>query len=157
MVSAPRDGKGGVFQYDFGKTIQDRNFQTTGFLNLPPAVLRTAISGLKAQYESEGHQLEAAIDSVPEKKARIRKKYKRPDLSNDRLYQSESTHPLNDVTSCAIICGDNPSNLILRLERSEDENNPEIHYGLVASANQLIKDALIRDRLATERTFCVSK
>jgi nucleoside phosphorylase len=23
VVSAPRDGKGGVFQYDFGKTIQD--------------------------------------------------------------------------------------------------------------------------------------
>ena len=27
VVSAPRDGKGGVFQYDFGKTIQDQSFQ----------------------------------------------------------------------------------------------------------------------------------
>jgi hypothetical protein len=26
VVSAPRNGKGGVFQYDFGKTIQDQSF-----------------------------------------------------------------------------------------------------------------------------------
>ncbi|KAH8593137.1 nucleoside phosphorylase domain-containing protein [Bisporella sp. PMI_857] len=151
VVSASRDGKVGVFQYDFGKTIQDQSFQTTGSLNQPPAVLRTAMSGLKAQYESDGHQLEAAINSVLEKKARLRKKYKRPDPSNDRLYQSEITHPPNDVASCAITCGDNPSNLILRPERSKDKDNPEIHYGLVASANQLMKDALVRDRLAAEK------
>ena len=150
VVSAPRDGKGGVFQYDFGKTIQDQSFRTTGFLNLPPTVLRTAMSGLKARYESEGHQLEAAINSVLEKKARLQKKYKRPDPSNDRLYQSEIIHPPNDEKSCAAICGDDLSKLILRPDRSEDEDNPKIHYGLIASANQLMKDALMRDRLAAE-------
>jgi nucleoside phosphorylase len=41
--------------------------------------------------------------------------------------------------------------MILRPERTEDEDNPVIHYGLIASANQLIKDALVRDRLATEK------
>jgi hypothetical protein len=64
VVGAPRDGNGGIFQYDFGKTIQDQSFRTTGFLNQPPAVLRTAMNGLKAQYESEGHQLEAAINNI---------------------------------------------------------------------------------------------
>jgi hypothetical protein len=33
VVSAPRDGNGGVFQYDFGSTIQGQSFRTTGFLN----------------------------------------------------------------------------------------------------------------------------
>lgn len=28
VVRAPRQGKGGVFQYDFGKTIQDQSFRT---------------------------------------------------------------------------------------------------------------------------------
>jgi hypothetical protein len=37
VVSAPRDGKGGVFQYDLGKIIQDQSFRPTGFLNQPPA------------------------------------------------------------------------------------------------------------------------
>jgi nucleoside phosphorylase len=151
VVSAPRNGRGGVFQYDFGKTIQDQSFQTTGFLNQPPAILRAAMNGLMAQYESEGHQLETAIDNILEKKPRLQKKYKRPDPSNDRLYRSETTHPANDTTSCAIVCGNDPSKLVLRPERSEDEDDPEIHYGLIASANRLMKDAIVRDRLAAEK------
>lgn len=54
VVSAPGNGKGGVFQYDFGKTIQGQGFQETGFLNQPPMVLLTAMNGLMAEYESEG-------------------------------------------------------------------------------------------------------
>ena len=150
VVSAPRDGKGGVFQYDFGKTIQDQSFQPTGFLNQPPMVLRTAVSGLKAYYESEGHRLEDAISSALEKKPRLRTKYKRPGPITDSLYQATVIHPPNGDSSCAV-CGDDPSNLILRPERTEDEDNPAIHYGLIASANQLMKDASIRDELAAER------
>ena len=71
VVSAPRDGSGGVFQYDFGKTIQNQSFGTTGFLNQPPMVLRTAVNGLKAQYENEGHRIEEAINSILEKKPRL--------------------------------------------------------------------------------------
>ncbi|OCK95650.1 purine and uridine phosphorylase [Cenococcum geophilum 1.58] len=151
VVSAPRDGKGGVSQYDFGKTIQGQDFRETGFLNQPPRVLRTAMNGLKAQYESEGHQLEEAINSILEKKPKLRKKYKRPDPSSDRLYQSAVTHPPNDEASCAAVCGDNPLSLISRPERAEDEDNPAIHYGLIASANQLMKDALLRDKIAKEK------
>ncbi|KAH8701007.1 nucleoside phosphorylase domain-containing protein, partial [Talaromyces proteolyticus] len=150
VVSAPRDGKGGVFQYDFGKTIQDQSFRPTGFLNQPPMVLRTAVSGLKTQYESEGHQLEEAINRILEKKPRLKKKYKRPDLSSDRLYQSVVIHPLNDDTNCGVVCGDDPSNLILRPERIAYEDNPAVHYGLIASGNQLMKDALLRDKFAVE-------
>ncbi|KAJ0331406.1 hypothetical protein COL922a_012002 [Colletotrichum nupharicola] len=36
-------------------------------------------------------------------------------------------------------------------ERDDDEDNPAIHYGLIASANQLMKDALRRDELAMKR------
>jgi nucleoside phosphorylase len=151
VVSAPRDGKGGVFQYDFGKTIQDQSFRPTGFLNQPPMVLRTAVAGLKAQYESEGHQLEEAVKIILEKKPRLRKKYQRPDPNSDRLYQAGVTHPLDDEASCAAVCDDDSSNMILRPVRSEDEDNPAIHYGLIASANQLMKDALVRDRLAAEK------
>jgi nucleoside phosphorylase len=150
VVSAPRDGNGGVFQYDFGKTIQDRSFRTTGFLNQPPTVLRTAVNGLKAQYESDGHQLEETISSILEKKVRLWKKYKRPGRSSDRLYQSGVVHPPSDESACATACGDEPLNLILRPERTEEEDNPAIHYGLIASANQLMKDALVRDKLASE-------
>ena len=96
VVSAPRNGKGGVFQYDFGKTIQDKSFQATGFLDQPPAILRAAVNGLKAQYECNGHQLEAAINSVLQEKPRLRKKYRRPSSESDRLYKSTVKHPLGN-------------------------------------------------------------
>jgi nucleoside phosphorylase len=153
VVSASGDGKGGVLQYDFGKTIQGRDFQDTGFLNQPPTVLRAAVNGLMAQYESEGHQLEEAVSSILERKPRLRKKYKRPEPSTDRLYQARITHPLNDNSSCATVCGDDLSKLVPRLERTEDEDNPVIHYGLIASANQLMKDASVRDKLIAEKNI----
>lgn len=132
VVSTPRDGKGGVFQYDFGKTIQDQSFRPTGFLNRPPTILRAAVNGLKAQYESEGHQLEEAINSILKKKPRLQRKYKRADPSSDRLYQTGVTHPLNDEASCAAVCGNDPLNLIFRRERTENKDNLTVHYGLIA-------------------------
>ncbi|KAF2196060.1 purine and uridine phosphorylase, partial [Delitschia confertaspora ATCC 74209] len=150
VVSAPRDGKGGVLQYDFGKTIQDQSFQQTGFLNQPPTALRAAVGGLRAKYEIDGHQLNKAIHCILEKKPRLRKKYGKPSPESDRLYLPTITHPVLYEANCAEVCSDSLSHLILRNERAEDEDNPAIHYGLVASANQLMKDAMIRDKLANE-------
>ncbi|KAJ6092624.1 ankyrin [Penicillium sp. IBT 16267x] len=150
VVSAPRDGKGGVFQYDFGKTIQSQAFQPTEVLNQPPTALRTVVSGLRSDYESEGHQLEGAVISALEKKPRLRKKYERPDPSSDRIYRSNFPHPTGNDGSCAVICGDDPAHLVLRPERTDDEDRVAIHYGLIASANHLMKDAMIRDKLAAE-------
>lgn len=49
-------------------------------------------------------------------------------------------------------CGSSGSSVIARSVRGDDEHDPAIHYGLIASANQLIKDALLRDKLAKEKT-----
>ncbi|KAJ6436187.1 gag protein [Purpureocillium lavendulum] len=113
VVGTSRDGRGALFQYDFGKAVQGQDFQETALLNQPPAVLRTAVSGLKAQYEAEGHRLGEFIDEVLEMKPRLRKKYKRPD--------------------------------------PKDDDNPAIHYGPIASANTLMKDAIARDTYAATR------
>ncbi|KAH8652933.1 hypothetical protein BGZ61DRAFT_374430, partial [Ilyonectria robusta] len=149
VISAPRDGEGGVFQYDFGKTIQDQAFQHTGFLNQPPTTLRTALTGIQAKYERKGHQLEEAINDVLEKSPRLQRQgYKRPPPETDRLFKAEVTC---DSRGCAAFCANDPSNLVPRRERTKHDDNPAIHYGLIASANQLMKDALVRDRLATEK------
>ena len=124
---------------------------TNRFLEPATNSSRTAVCGLKAQYESDGHQLEEAINKILEKKSRLRNKYKRPDSGSDRLYQSRVIHPLDNEAKCAAVCSNDPSNLILRPERDEDQDNPAIHYGLIASANQLMKDALVRDTLAAEK------
>ncbi|KAF4633612.1 hypothetical protein G7Y89_g4500 [Cudoniella acicularis] len=151
VVSEPRDGMGGVFQYDFGKTIQGQNFYTTGFLNQPPTVLRTAVNGIKAQYKRKGHKLEEAINKVLDDNPRLRQECKRPGSGSDRLYQSGVVHPPNYDSACVEHCGIDPLHLVLRSERTKEEDNPAIHYGVIASANQLMKSALVRDALVAAK------
>ncbi|KAL7802862.1 ankyrin repeat-containing domain protein [Trichoderma afarasin] len=148
VVSAPKNGNGGLLQYDFGKNIQDQEFLATGVLNQPPVALRTALAGLQAQYERKGHQIEQAVNIVLEKNKRLRCQYKKPDQSNDRLYQTEIIHS-NAEQDCILAC--EQSGLVIRPERDEDEDKPVIHYGLIASANQLMKNAFLRDKLAAEK------
>ncbi|KAJ4078218.1 hypothetical protein NW760_015285 [Fusarium oxysporum] len=147
IVSTRGSGKGGVFQYDYGKAIQEHAFVTTGSLNQPPQLLLTALSGLEAEYELEGHQLNAHVDRALEQWPRLRQKYSRPPADSDRLYRSDIVHP-DSSDGCADVCSNDPACLVDRKERGEQEDDPAIHYGLVASANQLMKDALARDKLA---------
>ncbi|RKK27323.1 hypothetical protein BFJ67_g16193 [Fusarium oxysporum f. sp. cepae] len=147
IVSARGSGKGGVFQYDYGKAIQEHAFVTTGSLNQPPQLLLTALSGLEAEYELEGHQLNAHVDRALEQWPRLRQKYSRPPSDSDRLYRPDIVHP-DSSDGCADVCSNDPACLVDRKERGEQEDNPAIHYGLIASANQLMKDALARDKLA---------
>ncbi|KAJ5930977.1 hypothetical protein N7466_006470 [Penicillium verhagenii] len=127
--------------------MQGQGLQITRFLNQPPTILRTAITGIQAQYERKGHQIKNTIQDIIENNPRLRRKYQRPAPSTDRLFQPEVIHTYEDCTMCA----DGPSNLILRVQRASDEDDPAIHYGLIASGNMLVKDALIRDRLAAEK------
>ncbi|KAH7115551.1 hypothetical protein EDB81DRAFT_919247, partial [Dactylonectria macrodidyma] len=77
-----------------------------------------------------------------------RQGYERPQSGTDRLFKAEVPH---NSRGCAAFCANEPSNLVPRHERTEHEDNPAIHYGLIASANQLMKDAFVRDRLVTEK------
>jgi len=113
--------------------------------------VRTAVSGLKSKYEDEGYRIEESIKAVLEKRPRLKKSYSRPTPEGDRLYKANVVHPHNQEGSCQELCGTQPPDMMGRHERSEDEDNPAIHYGVIASANQLMKDALVRDTLATEK------
>ncbi|KAL3441722.1 hypothetical protein BJX65DRAFT_299543 [Aspergillus insuetus] len=147
VVSAPRDGKGGVFQYDFGKTMQGRSFQHTRFLNQPPTALRTALTGLQARYKRKGHCIESTIHNILNHNPGLRHEYGRPPGNADTLFRPEVIH---NTEGCAEFCASNPSNIVQRRARTMNEPNPAIHYGLIASANQVMKDALVRDQLAVE-------
>ncbi|KAL7957091.1 nucleoside phosphorylase domain-containing protein [Trichoderma compactum] len=58
-------------------------------------------------------------------------------------------------TDCVAICGYDPLNLIERFGREEEgDDDPAIHYGLIASANTLMRDASVRDKMAKEGVLC---
>ncbi|KAJ5936390.1 hypothetical protein N7454_005025 [Penicillium verhagenii] len=146
VVSDSHGDVNGVLQYDFGKSIQDQSFQHIKFLDRPPIALRNALIGIMSQYARRGNLLEEAINQVLTKYPRLQKRYKKPESITDRLFRPEVLH---NPGGCAL-CADDLLNLVPRSERAEDDDNPAIHYGLIASGNNLIKDALIRDRLAAE-------
>jgi nucleoside phosphorylase len=107
------------------------------------------MTGIQAKYEIHGHRLEEAINNILNTKAKkLRRKYGRPEPITDRLFQPEVIH---DSTCGATLCAYGSSNLVPRRDRTEHDDNPAIHYGLIASANQLMKDASIRDCLAAEK------
>ncbi|ENH71250.1 Putative ankyrin repeat protein L25 [Fusarium oxysporum f. sp. cubense race 1] len=148
VVGSVGPSSGGVIQYDYGRAIQGEEFAVTGHLNQPPMAFLTAMSALHARYEMEGHSIDSNIDRALQRYKRLGKKYKRPEASTDRLYESNFVHQGSKGIRCSELCGND--NLVHRAERGEDENNPATHCGLIASGNQLVKNALLRDKLAAK-------
>jgi hypothetical protein len=93
------------------------------------------MSGVRTQYERKRYQPEEAINGIFGKKIRLRRKYKWPEPITDRLFLPEIIHHQVDYAMCAV----DPPTLILRSERANDEDNPTIHYGLIASGKQLMR------------------
>ncbi|KAK6542714.1 hypothetical protein TWF694_006657 [Orbilia ellipsospora] len=152
VVSVPRNSYGGVIQYDYGKTIQNQGFHITSVLAPPPPLLLAAVTSIRAKHARapEGPQIHEKIEKILQNKRRLRRRFARPDDVEDVLYDSDFTHPSSEIT-CAKSCSSNTSRIKQRSKRTEDDDNPAIHYGLIGSANTLMKDAKIRDYLANEK------
>ncbi|ETS82683.1 hypothetical protein PFICI_04559 [Pestalotiopsis fici W106-1] len=150
VVSCPSSGSssGGVFQYDYGRAIQDSRFIVTGHLNQPPQFMLAALNTLKAQYRRRGNDIEKAIKDVLASNTRLQADFKKPDPSTDRLYNTGYKHAGVKEQECTTLC--DASELARSPERSEDRDNPTVHYGIIASANQLMRDANLRDKLSAE-------
>lgn len=150
VVSLPSscDRRGGVLRYDYEKTIQNQALQITGSLNQPPSVIRSAVNALKVDYMCESHEIKKTIESIMERNPRLREEFQRPPPDSDILYQSAFDHPADNEMPCSELCGDDPSRIVRREPRNDDYDDPAIHYGLIASANQAMKDAQVRDKLA---------
>ncbi|EXA38333.1 hypothetical protein FOVG_10280 [Fusarium oxysporum f. sp. pisi HDV247] len=149
VVSVPSGAKGGVLHYNRGKTVQKQEFQFTGSLYQPPQFLLTAVGALEADYEGQGHGPNERIEEALSKLPRLRKQYARPLAVKGRLYESGHIHREYPTSAaCKDNCGE--ENLITREARDDDDDDPMIHYGLIASSDRLMKDATIRDKLARE-------
>ncbi|KAF7174380.1 hypothetical protein CNMCM5623_007084 [Aspergillus felis] len=149
VVSQPTDTFGGVIQYDLGKALSGGEFKRTGMLNRPPQVLLTALTTLRAQHFTEDSRVVEFASNIQAKmtphKAR---KFARP-MQEDYLFQAEYDHVASDT---CINC--DQSKLLLRPPREHEE--PVIHYGLIGSANQVVKDGRRRDQLARDLgIYCV--
>jgi nucleoside phosphorylase len=149
VVSSPVGRTGGVIHYESGKMAQNQKFERTGSLDAPTPMLLMALRVVTARHERKGHRIAESISGMVGRNPRLRKKYQRPELGTDRLYKSSFIHPDRDQ-ACDKVCNGETAQLVQRDERTAYEDDPVVHYGLIASADRLMKDALVRDALARE-------
>ncbi|KAL2862506.1 5'-methylthioadenosine/S-adenosylhomocysteine nucleosidase family protein [Aspergillus lucknowensis] len=144
VVSTPQGTMGGVVQYDFGKTIQQGAFQRTGVLNRPPQALLMALSKLRANHLVEDSQVPDMLTEMLTRYPNMQSGFASPGPEHDHLFESAYDHP--DANGS---CGEcDASKLVSRPSRAVP--GPVIHYGIIASGNQVMKHGVTRDRLAKE-------
>ena len=150
VVGLPTVRTDGVIHYEFGKTIQNQKLEQTGPLGVPPLMLLTALNVVGAGYERKLHRIAEAVRRMVEQNPPLRKNYGYSVAAMDQLYDSAFVHSDRE-RSCEEVYRKDAAMVITRPARPSDEDNPLIHYGLIASADRLMKDAQIRDTSAREQ------
>jgi nucleoside phosphorylase/tetratricopeptide (TPR) repeat protein len=142
VVSMPTATSGGVIQYDYGKTLRDRRFERTGSLNKPPQYLLTAVSQIRSKVTGENTQIKEIASEILLKHDNLQERFSLPE--KDWLFQAGYDHE-NEGADCSRC---DPDQLVARTRREARE--PVVHYGLIASGNQVMKNATTRDDIARE-------
>ncbi|KAK4072353.1 hypothetical protein Trihar35433_4417 [Trichoderma harzianum] len=169
VVSVPTGRYPGVVQWDYGKAEKGGEFKQIGSLNNPPALLRTALTKLRTENELSGSRIPEYLDELSQRWPRLVSKYTWSESLIDPLHASDSHGSrkaalsifLNMILSLlkwlfglwAISPSDHGIERGPNLRPSVADGGERklietrVHYGLIASGNQVIKDAEFRDRL----------
>ncbi|PIG88429.1 kinesin [Aspergillus arachidicola] len=117
-------------------------FQRTGSLNKPPRVLLTAISQMQSDNMMGNRPVHGIISRALLKNQAMQEQFSRP--QEDLLFHTQYNHQPGalDCSNC------DRGKVLARALRPIDD--PYIHYGLIASGDQVIKDATTRDTIAQE-------
>ncbi|CAI7597208.1 unnamed protein product [Penicillium pancosmium] len=144
VFSCPEGTCGGVIQYDMGRIIADGKFERTGSLNSPPRALLTAVGMMRAAGLTDDPHYPEYLQNAIGRTARTRKSFGRPTANSDRLFQAIYDHPASS-SSC--------DGCLVEWEETRDEredNDPQPHYGIIASGNKVIKHGRTREQLRLE-------
>ncbi|THZ96876.1 Pfs, NACHT and ankyrin domain protein [Aureobasidium pullulans] len=159
VVSLPHGRSGGVIQYDLGKNHVETAsgsdhimhvFERRGTLNTPPQALLNATGSLEARARIQGHQFPELLQDMLRRHPRMAKsKARQPGYvyqgqEKDRLFKASYPH------MSGLGCKDCDPALEFPRDAREDPSIPEVHYGVIASGNRLIKDATERDMIAKD-------
>lgn len=146
-VSHPTYNSGGLLQYDVG---MPGPWERRGNFNNPPQVLLHALSSLRVKHLLEPSSIPDFLEEMSKKNPYMVERGNRtssfvhPGVHKDRLFVSTYTH--NSAGDGCSLC-ESASEIVRHNRASTD---PEIHYGIIASGNSLIRDAITRDRLGAQ-------
>lgn len=166
VVSVPVDQFPGVVQWDMGKAEQGGTFRRTGALNNPPNLLLSALTTLESDNEMKGTIIPEYLNQIKQDWPRLVAKYLRSESLQDVLFKASHGHVEKQDQDAS------------EEEEDESEDNAEedcrycdktqivkrkprdmrVHYGLIASGNQVIKDVSVRDQVSKamdKKVLCV--
>jgi len=144
-VSLPTESDGGTIQYDLGKPRQEGKFHRTGSLNKPPGILLTALTTLRAKHLMTGYGFEKNIAEAFGKYPPMATRFACPGDRQDVLYEATYDHPEENTT-----CQQCDVNRAVRRD-PRPSSGPLAHYGLIASANQVIRHGETREKLRRKK------
>jgi nucleoside phosphorylase len=137
VVSQPHMVHGGVVQYDSGKTTPG-GFQRTGSLNSPPEILLSAVSKVQAQHKRQRGQLSEYLLKL----AKRLPEFGREAAGSDALFEAEYNH------EGGATCGKCDQDRLVA--RNAQRQETAVHYGTIASGNQVMRDAAQRDKISAD-------
>lgn len=144
VVGQPEGQHSGVVQWDFGKTETGGEFHRTGIQNKPPRVLLHALQTLKTRHWKEESKVTEYLSMMYEKRPHMAKKFGHQGVAHDRLFESTYDHEGHDS------CENCDSLRILKRLPARPDTAPRIHYGNIASGNQVMKHGIKRDEIANK-------
>ncbi|KAK5237901.1 hypothetical protein LTR47_000994 [Exophiala xenobiotica] len=138
VISCPQGRYGGVVQYDFGKTGPGGQHFPNGSLNSPNRVLLQAVANMRSYINAGRTNVESYLSTLDH-----RGLFPRPGPETEKLFDPSYDHVLGDTCDSCL-----EDRVVDRSPRPSQEI--VIHYGTIASGNQVVKDALTRDRLSAQ-------
>ncbi|KAE8149064.1 purine and uridine phosphorylase [Aspergillus avenaceus] len=173
VISTPGNGYAGVVQWDMGKAEPDGKFKPITALNSPPDVLLIAVAKLETHNEIYGSSTRHCLDDIGRRYPNLAPRYTQPGPPGDSsptsyiLYHSQNkwvTMYLVLLEKIVGLLGYTLGWLVFASMRILEKQSPntthnalgqfqrkpegtQVHYGLIASGNQIIENVKTRDRL----------
>lgn len=132
-----------VIQYDFGKAVSLDQLDTTSIPTRPPLGLLNAVAKLRSLHNRLPSHIPSIIQDMLERYPKMAD-FRRPS-SRDVLYDFSYEHVSSSTGTCSA-CDEH--SIVVRGDRSSSD--PMIHYGTIASANQVMRSGTVRKRIADE-------
>ncbi|KAH8660559.1 nucleoside phosphorylase domain-containing protein [Xylariales sp. PMI_506] len=139
VVSMPEGTHGGVVQYDLGRD-KDDTLEMKGLLLPPPPLMRSAVELMRSNHLIAENKVKEYVSVMLSRLIRPRE-FSKPASESDILFANDYSH--NSADGTCQLC--DRSRVVERKPR--DFVSPEIHYGLIASGDRVIKSATKRDSI----------
>uniref|UniRef100_A0A4E9D6D4 Uncharacterized protein n=1 Tax=Gibberella zeae TaxID=5518 RepID=A0A4E9D6D4_GIBZA len=162
VVSSPIKQYPGVVQWDFRESIKGGNFKRIGALNNPPSELLTALTKVESKREMTGPKIPQYLDELATKYPKLKTKYIKSDLLKDPLFSPTGVRDDRVGWIALFITIWQTIAILFKFflgwrtlasgssadgESSEGPRDMQVHYGLIASGNRLVKDSVLRDNI----------